>query len=158
MTKTRQRRLLLIGLLLVGLAAATALGLSAFRENLLYFHPPSDVVAGKIPDNTRFRLGGLVKDDSVEHLGEGMRVHFRIKDCDHDVPVVFKGSLPDLFREGQGVTASGYLDDQGVFIADQVLAKHDSNYMSPEEAEALQASGQDTDTDSCMPSQLQAQQ
>lgn len=156
MTRTRRRRLILIGLLLIGLAAAAALGLSAFRENLMYFHPPSDVADNQVSEGQPFRLGGLVKKGSVEKQDDGMTVHFRIADCDHDIPVTYKGSLPDLFRDGQGVTASGQLNDQGEFIADEVLAKHDSDYMSPEESEALQANADDADKDSCMPADMPA--
>ena len=152
MTRTRRRRLLLVGMLLIGLGAAAALGLSAFRQNLLYFHQPSQIAAGQVPVDTRFRIGGLVQSGSVVRHGHELTVRFAVADCEASVPVVFHGTLPDLFRAGQGIIAYGLLDKQGVFEADQVLAKHDSSYMSPEVAKALKT-GQKT---SCMPAQMQA--
>lgn len=151
MTRTRRRRLLLVGGLFIGLAAAVALGLSAFSQNLLYFHQPSQIVAGKVPLNTRFRIGGLVKRGSVER-GRGLTVRFSIADCKASVPVLFKGTLPDLFRPGQGVIAYGKLNAKGQFIADSVLAKHDQNYMSPAVAKELKTK----QGKSCMPANLQA--
>ena len=152
MTRTRRRRLLLVGGLLIGLGAAVALGLSAFQQNLLYFHQPSEIVAGKVPLNTRFRIGGLVKRGSVERHGNSLKVRFAVADCDASVPVIFNGTLPDLFREGQGIIAYGKLDSHGEFVADQVLAKHDSQYMSPDTAKALKTKS----NVSCMPDRLQA--
>ncbi|MES1956236.1 cytochrome c-type biogenesis protein CcmE [Salinisphaera hydrothermalis EPR70] len=144
--------MLLVGMLMVGLGAAATLGLSAFRQNLLYFHQPSQIVAGQVPVNTRFRIGGLVKYGSVQRHGRSLQVRFAVADCQAAVPVVFKGTLPDLFREGQGVIAYGTLDKQGVFEADQVLAKHDASYMSSDVAKALK-NGRKT---SCMPARIQA--
>jgi cytochrome c-type biogenesis protein CcmE len=109
MTKTRRRRLLLIGGLFAGLAAAVALSLSAFSQNLMYFHQPSQIVAHQVPINTRFRLGGLVQRGSIVH-GKGLAVRFAVADCDANVPVLFTGALPDLFRAGQGVIAYGKLN------------------------------------------------
>lgn len=154
MTRTRRRRLLLVMCLLVGLGGAAALGLTAARQNLLYFHQPSDIVAGHVPVNTRFRIGGLVKQGSVHRNGDSLKVRFAVADCDASVPVVFRGTLPDLFRPGQGVIAYGQLDNHGEFVADRVLAKHDSNYMSPETAKALKK--KDNNDVSCMPDKLQA--
>ena len=152
MTRTRRRRLLLVGLLLGGLGAAVALGLSAFQQNLLYFHAPTDIVDGKVPIGPRFRLGGLVQPGSVQRHRTDMVVHFRVADYDYSVPVRFAGTLPDLFRPGQGVIASGHLDSHGVFDADEVLAKHDSNYMSPAVAKETHSTSQGH----CMPANLQA--
>lgn len=152
MTRTRRRRLLLVGTLLVGLGGAVALGLSAFQQNLLYFHQPSEIVAGKVPLNTRFRIGGLVKRGSVQRHSNRLTVRFAVADCDASVPVIFHGTLPDLFREGQGIIAYGKLDERGEFVADQVLAKHDAQYMSPATAKALRTKS----NVSCMPGRLQA--
>ena len=152
MTKTRRRRLILVASLLAGLGLATALALTAFQENLLYFYQPSAVVAGEVPPGARFRLGGLVEQGSVSREGEGLAVRFTLSDCGASVPVSYRGILPDLFREGQGIVTYGKLNDEQLFIADEVLAKHDENYMSPEVAEALQ----DDQGQSCMPVNMKA--
>lgn len=138
--KLKHRRLtfVLIGLGLLGIAAA--LVLSAFEEAIVFFHSPTDVVEDPPAGDRRLRVGGLVEDGSVER-GEGTVVRFRVTDMVNTLPVTFIGVLPDLFREGQGVVAEGHLKD-GVFVADQVLAKHDENYMPPEVADALKQSGQ----------------
>ena len=152
MTRTRRRRLMLVGGLFVGLAAATALALTAFSENILYFYQPSEIAAGEVPVDTRFRIGGLVEDGSVERNNDDLFVRFVLADCESSVPVRFKGTLPDLFREGQGIVAYGQINRDGEFVADEVLAKHDENYMSPDVAEAMQ-----TDQGvSCMPAKMQA--
>lgn len=151
MTRTRRRRLMLVGGLLIGLAAAAALALTAFSQNLLYFYQPSEIVAGEVPPHTRFRIGGLVEKGSVQR-GDDLVVRFALADCNASVNVRYKGALPDLFREGQGIVAYGALDDQGRFIADEVLAKHDENYMSPDVAESLK----DDQGVSCMPANMQA--
>lgn len=135
--KARHRRLAFVGLLLAGVGVATALALSAFRENLLYFYPPAQVVAGEAPQGYPFRLGGMVAEGSLEE-GDGLAVRFVVTDGAAEVPVVYEGVLPDLFREGQGVVVRGTLGEGGVFRAEEVLAKHDENYMPPEVAESLQ--------------------
>jgi len=141
MTRIRRRLyLVLFGMALLGVA--TALMLNAFSDNLVFFHTPSDVTAKSFEQDRRFRLGGLVEEESVKKAEDGMTTHFRITDHDNAIKVVFKGSLPDLFREGQGVVAEGKLDASGVFLASEVLAKHDENYMPPEVADALKKSGQ----------------
>ncbi|MBT3702203.1 MAG: cytochrome c maturation protein CcmE [Alphaproteobacteria bacterium] len=141
MTRKRRRLyLVLFGMALLGVA--TALMLNAFSDNLVFFHTPSDVTAKSFEQDRRFRLGGLVEEESVKKAEDGMTTHFRITDHDNAIKVVFKGSLPDLFREGQGVVAEGKLDASGVFLASEVLAKHDENYMPPEVADALKKSGQ----------------
>jgi len=140
---TRKRRrlyMVLAGMTL--LAVATALMLSAFQENLVFFHSPTEVAEKSIASDRRFRLGGLVEEDSVRKNADGLTTHFRVTDGDNTVEVTFRGMLPDLFREGQGVVTEGKLDAAGVFQASEVLAKHDENYMPPEVAEALKKSGQ----------------
>ena len=143
MTK-RQNRMILVGLLVAGVFLAGYLGLKAFSENLLYFYTPSDIVDGKAPSNKSFRIGGLVEDDSVER--NGMLVTFSVTDNTESIEVSYEGILPDLFREGQGVVASGSISNKCVrgvckntFIANEVLAKHDENYMPPEVAAALES-------------------
>ena len=138
--KPKHRRLtfVLIGLGLLGIAAA--LVLSAFDDAIVFFRSPSDLVDHPELGDRRLRIGGLVEDGSVER-GSGAVVRFRITDLENAIPVRYTGILPDLFREGQGVVAEGRLRD-GVFVADEVLAKHDENYMPPEVADALKKSGQ----------------
>ncbi len=152
MTRTRRRRLMLVALLLGGLGLATALMLTAFQENLLYFYQPSTVAAGEVAPGARFRLGGLVEQGSVSRREDGLEVSFKLADCSASVPVRYQGILPDLFREGQGIVTYGQLNQDNLFIADEVLAKHDESYMSPEVAEALQ----DNKGKSCMPVNMQA--
>ena len=147
MTK-RQNRMILVGLLVSGVFLAGYLGIKAFSENLLYFYTPSDIVDGKAPANKNFRVGGLVETDSL--VREGMLVTFIVTDNIKSIKVTYEGILPDLFREGQGVVASGTvlkkcagLTCTNTFIASEVLAKHDENYMPPEVAAALEASSQE---------------
>lgn len=134
----RKRRLMMVGLLVVGVGIAAALALSAFRENILYFYSPTEVLAGEAPVGHKFRLGGLVVEGSVKRETDGLTVHFGLTDTAKEIPVMYSGILPDLFREGQGIIANGQLDDQGQFVAQEVLAKHDENYMPPELMEAMQ--------------------
>lgn len=133
----RRKRLLLVGLVVLGVSAAVGLALTAFQRNLLYFFTPTQVAAGEAPSNYPFRIGGLVKQGSVHHEDDGLTVRFVVTDGRDSVPVVYKGVLPDLFREGQGVVARGRLDGAGGFRAQEVLAKHDEKYMPPEVADAL---------------------
>jgi cytochrome c-type biogenesis protein CcmE len=138
MTMTpRRRRMVLVGLILLGVGAAAAFGLTAFQDNLLYYYPPSDVAAGKAPADRVFRLGGMVEEGSLKRESGSMEVRFIVTDFQKDVTVSYSGVLPDLFREGQGVIARGKLGEGGVFVAQEVLAKHDENYMPPEVAESL---------------------
>ncbi len=139
--KPKKRRLVIIvaGLSLFGLA--TGLVLAAFDEGVTYFYSPSDLVEKQVPRGRMLRIGGLVEEDSLVR-GEGLTVTFRVTDLAQTVPVQYSGILPDLFREGQGVVAVGKLEQNGVFVASEVLAKHDENYMPPEAAEALKRSGQ----------------
>jgi cytochrome c-type biogenesis protein CcmE len=128
--------MLLIGLVLGGVAVALGLALRAFQENLVYFFSPSEVAAGEAPDRA-FRLGGMVVDGSVAREPGSLTVSFVLTDFAHTVPVQYTGVLPDLFREGQGIVARGRLDASGNFIAEEVLAKHDENYLPPAVAVAL---------------------
>ena len=140
--KRKHRRLVVLVSAMLALGVAAGLVLSAFEDNLVFFYTPSDLVEKDLPDGRRFRLGGLVEEGSVKRLGDGLTVEFVVTDLSATVPVSYKGPLPDLFREGQGVVTEGVLAASGVFIADSVLAKHDENYMPPEVAEALKKSGQ----------------
>ncbi len=137
MKPARKQRLILIGLMVIGASIATAFALKSFNDNLMYFFPPTDVVEGKAPKDALFRLGGMVIKGSVERPGDGMMVRFKLTDFKKEVTVEYTGILPDLFREGQGIVAHGRLNSQGVFIAEEVLAKHDENYMPPEVASSL---------------------
>ena len=143
MTK-RHNRMMLVGLLVSGVFLAGYLGIKAFSETLLYFYTPSDIISGIAPNDKSFRVGGLVEDGSVER--DGMLVKFSVTDNLESIEVSYEGILPDLFREGQGVVASGSLINKCVrwtcintFNATQVLAKHDENYMPPEVAAALES-------------------
>ena len=141
MTRKRRRLYLVIAGMLL-LAGATALVLSALRDNLVFFYSPTEILDREVASGHRLRLGGLVVEESVERNAGDGSVAFRVTDLSNEVPVMFRGLLPDLFREGQGVVAEGELDRNGVFLASEVLAKHDENYMPPEVAEALKKSGQ----------------
>lgn len=132
MKPARKQRLILIGLMVLGASLATAFALKSFNDNLMYFFPPTDVVEGKAPKDALFRLGGMVIKGSVERPDKGIMVRFKLTDFNKEVTVEYTGILPDLFREGQGIVAHGRLNAQGVFIAEEVLAKHDENYMPPE--------------------------
>ncbi len=132
-------------MLLAALACAgvaLALVLNAFRSNLVFFFSPSQVAAHEAPAARSFRLGGLVAPGSIRREGDGMTIRFIVTDKAREVPVVYRGLLPDLFREGKGVVARGTLDGNGTFIASEVLAKHDENYMPPEAADALKQAEQ----------------
>ena len=137
MNSTQKKRLGLIagGLIICG--AAAALVFNALEENLVFFFSPSQVAAHEAPEGRAFRIGGFVQEGSVQRQKDGVTVRFDVTDTAHTVPVTYKGSLPDLFKEGKGVVAQGKLQN-GVFVADQVLAKHDENYMPPEAEKAVQ--------------------
>jgi len=134
--KPRHKRLAAIGLGFAALAAATALVLTAFEQNLVFFFTPSQVAANEAPKGRTFRIGGMVQTGSVKR--EGVEVRFVVTDTAMSIPVVYRGALPDLFREGKGVVAQGSLGADGVFQAREVLAKHDENYMPPEAAHAVE--------------------
>jgi cytochrome c-type biogenesis protein CcmE len=135
----RRRRMLLVGGIVAGVSLAAALALTAFRQNVTFYFIPSQVAAGKIPVGERFRLGGMVAKGSIQRIPGTLEVHFVATDFKHDIPVTYTGVLPDLFREGQGVIAQGHLNPSGVFVADEVLAKHDEKYMPPQMAEQIKA-------------------
>lgn len=150
MHPARRRRLAMVLLLVSGVGVAAALTLMALRENLYHFYDPTMVQAGEAPLDASFRIGGLVRAGSVQRTPGSLRVEFVVEDCENGIPVVTNTMLPDLFREGQGVSILGRLDEDGVFQAQRVEAKHDENYMPPEVAEALKNSG----GVSCMPSRM----
>lgn len=141
MNPKRKKLLLIVVFIVVGMGTATGLALKAFKENLLYFFSPTQVANGEAPVGTQFRIGGLVKKGSVKHDPNSLRVSFVLTDTAHDVKVTYNGILPDLFREGQGIVANGRLGRNGQFVASEVLAKHDANYMPPEVADALKKAG-----------------
>ena len=137
----RRQRMLVVGLVVAGVAIAVGLSLRAFQENLLYFYTPSQALAGEPPAGRKFRLGGLVEKGCVRRESGAMEVRFSVTDNKDRLIVAYDGVLPDLFRDGQGVIAMGYLEPNGMFRAEEVLAKHDENYMPPEVAEALADQG-----------------
>ncbi len=137
MTPARKKRLLLISLMVVGVAVGVGFALKSLDENIMFFFTPTEVTAGKAPSNKLFRMGGMVVNGSVSRPGDGLTVQFDLTDNEKQVTVRYAGILPDLFREGQGIIANGKLDDKGNFIAQEVLAKHDEEYMPPEVAEAV---------------------
>jgi len=132
--KPRHKRLAIAGGVVVCVGAIAALVLNAFQSNLVFFYSPSQIASNEAPANRTFRLGGMVQEGTVKR--DGVRVSFVVTDTAKTVPVQYEGILPDLFKEGKGVVAQGQLRD-GVFVAREVLAKHDENYMPPEAAEAL---------------------
>jgi len=135
--KSRYNRMVGIGLALLGVALAATFLLKAMDENVLYFFSPTQVMAGEPPDGRRFRVGGLVIPGSIEREPGSLEIKFVLTDNENTMPILFSGILPDLFREGQGIIAHGEVDDSGNFVADEVLAKHDENYMPPEVEESL---------------------
>mgnify|MGYP000459023887 FL=1 len=137
MTPARRKRLGLIILMVAGVATGIGLALKSLNKNIMFFFSPSEVVEGKAPQDRLFRMGGMVVDGSVSRPGEGLTVMFDLTDNAGSVTVEYTGILPDLFREGQGIVANGKLNSNGAFVAQEVLAKHDENYMPPEVAAAM---------------------
>ena len=135
--KPRSKRLIAIACGLAALGVATALVLNAFNSNLVFFFSPTQVAAKEAPTGRSFRIGGLVEEGSIKRETTGLTTRFVVTDLAKTIPVTYTGLLPDLFKEGKGVVAQGKLGPDGIFKADQVLAKHDENYMPPEAAEAL---------------------
>ncbi|MFZ4536479.1 cytochrome c maturation protein CcmE [Propionivibrio sp.] len=135
--KTRHKRIALIlgGLAVLGLVVT--LVLNAFQSNLVFFFSPTQVAAGEAPKGKSFRIGGLVKEGTIKREADGVTMRFVMTDTEKDMIVAYKGILPDLFKEGKGAVAQGKLGDDGVFIASEVLAKHDENYMPPEATKAI---------------------
>ena len=136
--KARNKRFMFITIGLVGLAVAAALVLNALNSNIAFFYSPTDVKANKAPKDKTFRVGGMVVEKSLQRENDGLTVHFDVTDTLETVRVTYKGILPDLFQEGQGVIAQGKLNGQGQFMATEVLAKHDESYMAPEVKDALE--------------------
>ena len=135
--KRRHKRVAFIFIGLAGLGLAAFLVLSAFQNNLVFFFSPTQVAAKEAPVDRAFRIGGLVQEGTVRRDPDGLTVRFTVTDTAASIPVVYKGILPDLFKEGKGCVAQGKIGADGVFQADQVLAKHDENYMPPEAGEAI---------------------
>ncbi len=141
--KPRQQRMLAVGLVVVGVAVATGLTLQAMKDSMMFFVSVTEVAEGKYPADRNFRVGGLVKDGTVQREEGSLEMTFEVTDLRCDLGVSYSGVLPDLFREGQGVVAHGRIDENGIFIADEILAKHDENYMAPEVADSLAEHVQD---------------
>jgi cytochrome c-type biogenesis protein CcmE len=137
MTPKRKKRLILIAMMVGGVGIAIAVALKAFNENLMFFYTPSAVAGGEAPAGHLIRVGGLVTKGSVKRQQDGLTVVFDITDFAETIQVQYTGILPDLFREGQGIVARGRLQEGNLFIAEEVLAKHDEKYMPPEVADAL---------------------
>ena len=135
--KRRHKRVAFIVVGLAGLAVAAYLVASAFRNNLVFFFSPTQVATKEAPVNRTFRIGGLVQEGTLQRDNDGLTVRFTVTDTAANIPVVYKGILPDLFKEGRGCVAQGKLASDGVFHADQVLAKHDENYMPPQAGDAI---------------------
>ena len=132
----RQKRMLMVVGILAGVGLAAWLGTQAFKSNIMLFFDPTQIAAGEAPSDKRFRLGGMVEKGSVQKTPGTLDIHFLVTDFKHTVPVSYSGILPDLFREGQGVVAHGRMQGN-VFVADEILAKHDEKYMPPEVAKSL---------------------
>ncbi|HJV83437.1 cytochrome c maturation protein CcmE [Noviherbaspirillum sp.] len=135
--KTRHKRLVLVAAGLATLGLAAWLVLSAFKQNMVFFFTPTQVFSGEAPKGRSFRIGGMVENGSLMRQPDGVTVTFVVTDTAQKLPVTYKGILPDLFKEGKGVVAQGKLDNQGKFVAEEVLAKHDENYMPPDAAYAM---------------------
>jgi cytochrome c-type biogenesis protein CcmE len=135
--KKRHKRIAFIVVSLAALGLATWLVLGAFRNNLVFFFSPTQVVAKEAPINKTFRIGGLVENGTLTRDNDGLTIRFSVTDTANRIPVVYKGILPDLFKEGRGCVAQGRVSGDGTFYADQIMAKHDENYMPPEAARAL---------------------
>jgi cytochrome c-type biogenesis protein CcmE len=133
--------MVLVGLILLGVGAAVAFALTAFKDNMLYFYTPSELAEGKAPRDRTFRLGGMVTEGSFKRAPGSLTAQFVLTDYAQNVTVSYTGVLPDLFREGQGIVARGRIGPDGQFVAEEVLAKHDENYMPPDVAEALAKQG-----------------
>jgi cytochrome c-type biogenesis protein CcmE len=139
MMKTRHKRFILVAAGLAALGLAAWLILSAFQKNMVFFFTPSQVLKGEAPQGRSFRIGGMVESGSLQRQPDGITVKFVVTDMAQRIPAVYRGILPDLFKEGKGVVAQGKLGPDGIFAADEVLAKHDENYMPPEAAYAMEA-------------------
>ena len=141
MNPVRKKRLIIVLAIVVGVGAAVGLALSALQQNINLFYTPTQIANGEAPTDTRIRAGGLVEKGSLQRSEDSLNVRFVVTDFAKEVTVKYRGILPDLFREGQGIVALGKLDQNGVLTADEVLAKHDEKYMPPEVTKALKDSG-----------------
>lgn len=141
MNPVRKKRLTIILAIVLGISATLGLGLYALQENINLFYTPTEIVNGHAPQDARIRAGGLVKEGSVQRNEDALTVTFVVTDGDADVTISYRGILPDLFREGQGIVALGRLNAERVLVSDEVLAKHDENYMPPEVGDALAKTG-----------------
>jgi len=141
MNPKRKQRLILVLFLLAGLGTVIGLAMYALTENINLFYNPTQIAEGEAPQGARIRAGGMVVEGSVKRDAESLAISFGLTDYNASIEVQYTGILPDLFREGQGIVALGRVNDQGVLVADEVLAKHDENYMPPEVADALETSG-----------------
>lgn len=139
MTRKHKQRLIIVLLIVTGIGTSVALALTAFSQNMLYFFSPSQIMAGEAPLNRTIRIGGMVTQGSLQRSSDSLQVNFSVTDYKHSIVVQYTGILPDLFREGQGIVAIGQMQEDGAFLAEEVLAKHDENYMPPEVADALKA-------------------
>jgi cytochrome c-type biogenesis protein CcmE len=135
--KRRHKRIVFICASLAAIGLATWLVLGAFRSNLVFFFSPTDVAAKQAPQGKTFRIGGLVENGSLKQEADGLTIRFAVTDTANRIPVVYKGIRPDLFKEGRGCVAQGQMGPDGIFYADQIMAKHDENYMPPEAGQAL---------------------
>jgi len=135
--KRRHKRVVFIFACLAAIGLATWLVLGAFRNNLVFFFSPTQIATKEAPVGKTFRIGGLVQDGTLKRDTDGLTIHFTVTDTANTIPVVYKGILPDLFKEGRGCVAQGHVGPDGTFYADQIMAKHDENYMPPEAARAL---------------------
>ncbi|WP_447591846.1 cytochrome c maturation protein CcmE [Aquipseudomonas campi] len=142
MNAVRKKRLYIVLAILAGVGIAVSLALSALQENINLFYTPTQIANGEAPVDSRIRAGGMVAEGSLKRTGDSLDVEFVVTDFAKSVTIRYRGILPDLFREGQGIVALGKLNTDGVLIADEVLAKHDENYMPPEVTKALKESGQ----------------
>lgn len=141
MNPVRKKRLFIVLAIVAGVGIAVALALSALQQNINLFYTPTQIAAGEAPEGTRIRAGGLVEEGSVKRTNDSLSVAFRVTDGAQAITITYQGILPDLFREGQGIVALGRVNADGVLVADEVLAKHDENYMPPEVTQALEKSG-----------------
>ena len=137
----RKKRILMVCMMIAGISVAALLILTAFEKNLMYFYSPTEIINGEAPQSRSFRIGGLVVSDTVIRNPDDLKVSFVLTDTVNEIKVIYDGILPDLFREGQGIVANGKLKSENVFVANEVLAKHDENYMPPEVADALEKAG-----------------
>jgi len=150
MNPKRKQRLILVLFLVIGFSAVVALVLSALNENINLFYNPTQIANGEAPEGARIRAGGMVVEGSIKRDDSSLLVNFEVTDYNASIPVAFTGILPDLFREGQGIVAMGRMDSAGIFQADEVLAKHDENYMPPEVTDALEKAGKMSDGQDAM--------